>query len=234
MQERAERCFLTKEGVRKVILKLNEKGYPVSTKLTENGNIVDGKVSTKLTKSVNKVDENQKEKKKRPPTPPIKKKKKKIEEVTPNGVSDANAPTSKKEEPKVYALQHRCREFFEKIYEQKKGDKYYYAAKDAAALSQLLNKIKFLMPENEKNNEARLEENFQIFINTIFCSKILDAWIIDNISIPLINNKFNEIYSQLKNGNSNNTNRREVGSKHQPQYSAEFMAELYADITSGN
>lgn len=149
------------------------------------------------------------------PTPPIKKNKNNIEEQeeltldksnVPNADASAGKKTSqkkeKKEEPKVYTIQHRCRTFFETIYEQKKGDKYYYAAKDAAALKQLLNKIRFLMPEEQKKDEAKLEDNFQIFINTIFHSKILGAWITDNLSLPIINDKFNEIYSQLKNGKS--------------------------------
>ena len=127
----------------------------------------------------------------------------------PNADASAGKKTSqkkeKKEEAKVYTIQHRCRTFFETIYEQKKGDKYYYAAKDAAALKQLLNKIKFLMPEEQKKDEAKLEENFQIFINTIFHSKILGAWITDNLSLPIINDKFNEIYSQLKNGKSSSS-----------------------------
>jgi hypothetical protein len=102
---------------------------------------------------------------------------------------------------KTPSLQHRCRLFFESAYEQKKGVKYYYAAKDASALKQVLGKIKFLMPQEEQNNEQKIEDNFQAFINTIlFTNQLHNTWIIDNLSLSIINSKFNEIYSQLTHG----------------------------------
>ena len=102
---------------------------------------------------------------------------------------------------KTPSLQHRCRLFFESAYEQKKGVKYYYAAKDASALKQILGKIKFLMPQEEQNDEQKIEDNFQAFINTIlFTNQLHNTWIIDNLSLSLINSKFNEIYSQLTHG----------------------------------
>jgi len=101
----------------------------------------------------------------------------------------------------TYTIQHRCRMFFENAYEQKKGVKYYYAAKDASALKQILAKIKFLMPQEEQNDEQSLEGNFQAFVNTIlFTNQLHNTWIIDNLSLSLINSKFNEIYSQLTHG----------------------------------
>lgn len=102
---------------------------------------------------------------------------------------------------KTPSIQHRCRLFFESAYEQKKGVKYYYAAKDASALKQILGKIKFLMPQEEQNDEQKLEDNFQAFINTIlFTNQLHNTWIIDNLSLSIINSKFNEIYSQLTHG----------------------------------
>lgn len=102
---------------------------------------------------------------------------------------------------KTPSMQHRCRLFFESAYEQKKGVKYYYAAKDASALKQILGKIKFLMPHEEQNDEQKIEGNFQAFINTIlFTNGLRNTWIIDNLSLSLINSKFNEIYSQLTHG----------------------------------
>lgn len=216
-EERATRVGMTKPGLIKVLKRLQESKQSLLL-LGKQSLLCDGKQS--LPSGVNKVYQKRLTKFTKngkqslpPPTPPyIEDQEKNIEDITLNKLSVPNADASagkktsqkkeKKEEPKVYTIQHRCRTFFETIYEQKKGDKYYYAAKDAAALKQLLNKIKFLMPEEQKKDEAKLEENFQIFINTIFHSKILGAWITDNLSLPIINDKFNEIYSQLKNGKS--------------------------------
>lgn len=216
-EERATRVGMTKPGLIKVLKRLQESKQ-ILLLLGKQSLLCDGKQS--LPSGVNKVYQKRLTKFTKngkqslpPPTPPyIEDQEKNIEDITLNKLSVPNADASackktsqkkeKKEEPKVYTIQHRCRTFFENIYEQKKGDKYYYAAKDAAALKQLLNKIKFLMPEEQKKDEVKLEENFQIFINTIFHSKILGAWITDNLSLPIINDKFNEIYSQLKNGKS--------------------------------
>lgn len=112
---------------------------------------------------------------------------------------------------KPFTMQHRCRLFFENAYEQKKGVKYYYAAKDASALKQILGKIKFLMPLEEQNDEQKLEDNFQAFINTIlFTNQLHNTWIIDNLSLSIINSKFNEIYSQLTHGKTGQPNPADV------------------------
>lgn len=112
---------------------------------------------------------------------------------------------------KTPSMQHRCRLFFESAYEQKKGVKYYYAAKDASALKQILGKIKFLMPPEEQNDEQKLEDNFQAFINTIlFTNQLHNTWIIDNLSLSLINSKFNEIYSQLTHGTARQPNAADI------------------------
>ena len=124
----------------------------------------------------------------------------------PNADASAGKKTSQKKKKRGAESVHYTAsvpDVFETIYEQKKGDKYYYAAKDAAALKQLLNKIKFLMPEGA---EERRGENWKKTSKSSSTpssnSKILGAWITDNLSLPIINDKFNEIYSQLKNGKS--------------------------------
>jgi hypothetical protein len=207
LAERSERLGLSIEGLRKALSKLQEKGFEIpqsrkyiSTKLKnefqQSGNLNFNKVE----KNTNKV-ENLKEKKEISPTPPIKNKKEECKKnIEEHYLSDATAPTGKNEEQKVYSLQHRCRLFFEQIYSQKKGAEYWYEGKDAAALKNILKKIRFLMPDEEKDNEEKLEYNFQYFVNAICTSPHTSAWVMDNFSLPTINSKFNEIYSQLKNG----------------------------------
>lgn len=126
---------------------------------------------------------------------------------------------------KAPSMQHRCRLFFESAYEQKKGVKYYYAAKDASALKQILGKIKFLMPPEEQNDEQKIEDNFQAFINTIlFTNHLHNTWIIDNLSLSIINSKFNEIYSQLTHG----TTRQQTYRQQRGGVSDEYIRNLAA------
>ena len=166
-----------------------------------------------------------------PPTPPYIKEYKKKKNIRldksnlPNAVASAVKKEPRKKADKTPSIQHRCRLHFEAAYEAKKGDKYYYAAKDAAALKGVLKKIQFLMPEADKENEAALENNFKIFVDAIFNSRTLGTWINDNLSLPIINGKFNEIYAQLKdNGSNHNRINKHVS----------ISADLLAEFTGAN
>ena len=117
-----------------------------------------------------------------------------------------NLSLIKEKKEKKYTITHRCRLVFEQQYLQKKGEEYYYTPKDAQAIKQLLNKIKSKMPDEEKDNEESLETNFTAFIQAILNSGKVEKWVLDNLSLPVINSKFNEIYAQLKNGTSRQQN----------------------------
>ena len=200
LDERAERCGISKNGVRKALENIAKK-VPQSgtTDVPQSVQTMCHKVAQKSTQSgtkkVHKVAF--------PPHPPIIEEKYREESeeiITPNGVPKADASAVKKKKKNEPSLQHRCRLFFEQIYEQKKGNKYYYSATDANALKQLLQKIRYLMPEDIKDDEQELEHNFQIFIQVICTSTHVDSWVMDNLSLKIINSKFNEIYNQIKNG----------------------------------
>lgn len=103
-----------------------------------------------------------------------------------------------------------CRLIFEAIYLQKKGTEYYFEGKDAGAISRLIKKIQAKMPENERFENHAIAENFKIFIEAIFNSGRVEKWIIDNLSLSIINSKFNEIYSQLKNGTAKQPNPADI------------------------
>lgn len=124
---------------------------------------------------------------------------KREQKITSTIVDVPNADASAE---KKYSITHRCRLIFEEEYLKKTGIEYYYSTKDAAAIKQLVGKIKKFMPDNEKNNEDMLEYNFTAFIRAILNSGKVEKWVLDNFSLPVINSKFNEIYSQLKNGTS--------------------------------
>jgi len=91
------------------------------------------------------------------------------------------------------------KQFFLNCYQSKTGSEFYWEGKDAVALIKLLDKIKTKVREKfpEIENESaefkeKLASGFEIIL-----TNIKDKWILDNYSLPLINSKFNEIYSQI-------------------------------------
>lgn len=121
-----------------------------------------------------------------------------------------NLSVIKEKKEKKYSAAHRCRLAFEQQYLQFKGEEYYYAAKDANAVKQLIDKIKTKMSDDLKENEDELVQNFTVFIQAIIHSGKVERWILDNLSLPVINSKFNEIYSQLKNGTAKQPNPADI------------------------
>lgn len=128
----------------------------------------------------------------------------------------------KKKSPSIVT---ECRRHWEEHYKQSKGVEYYYTAKDAAAVKQILDKIRFCMPEAERDHEDIVLANFKAFANAIFYGDRIDGWLRDNLSLSIINSKFNEIHNLLRNGksrkdtnNGSNADDRRV--------SKDFLAEL--------
>jgi len=78
--------------------------------------------------------------------------------------------------------------FIEK-YRQLKSTEYYFTAKDAGQLQQIQNKLKVL----NRNNNENLREIWEYILDN------LSGWVLDNLSIPILNSKFNEIVAQAKN-----------------------------------
>ena len=90
-----------------------------------------------------------------------------------------------------------------------KGEAYYWTAKDAGNIKHLVKKIQF------KIKERQLEENEELIIRSFehLLKKIDDKWILDNLSIAIINSKFNEIIT--KNGqDTSNQLRQLISNKH--------------------
>jgi len=82
---------------------------------------------------------------------------------------------------------------FLSFYKTKKNLDYYFTGKDAGNLKQLTNKLKATLKSVGK--EANLTDTFAGFLNAIN-----DEWILENLSISLINSKYNEILSKIRKG----------------------------------
>lgn len=88
-----------------------------------------------------------------------------------------------------------ARNLFEEHYRATYGVPYYWTAKDAGAMSQLLKKIAFLV--HEKNPEEASET---VRLETLgrLLAAIKSGWVYENLSVSILNSKFNEIVSQIK------------------------------------
>jgi hypothetical protein len=101
-----------------------------------------------------------------------------------------------KSEPKAINVKARtlfC-DYFKEIY----GSDYYWTAKDAGAMSQLLKKLRFQMEQKQMD----VSDESLLYALQYLLSSIKEGWIFDNFSVTNINSKFNEIVSQARNGNN--------------------------------
>lgn len=109
------------------------------------------------------------------------------------GLKEKRKPPTKEEKE----LRAKCKTIFMEHYKSLVGSEYYWTPKDAVQLIELTNKIKFKV--KERFGEQQLSnDKIQLGFETILKS-ITDKWLLSNFSIPNINSKFNEIFTQAKN-----------------------------------
>ncbi len=86
-----------------------------------------------------------------------------------------------------------------RLYDELKHEHYYWTGKDSSHLKQLLAKVRSKMAETQTGTttDADAVANMELF-----CRKACeaDSWVADNLSPAIINSKFNELYTKIKNG----------------------------------
>ena len=96
--------------------------------------------------------------------------------------------------PKGEGLNIKARSLFETHYRQLFGSDYYWMAKDAGAMSQLLQKLKF----QREQKQMDIADESILYALQYLLSSIREGWIFENFSVTNINSKFNEIVSEAK------------------------------------
>lgn len=124
----------------------------------------------------------------------VKRKKSNIPPTPPKGGGDKPKKASKS--PKE--INSKARKLFEDYYLKTFGSAYYWAAKDAGSMSDLLNKLRF---QREQKKMDVLDESILYALDYLL-SSIKEGWIFENFSVTNINSKFNEIVAQARNGNN--------------------------------
>lgn len=107
----------------------------------------------------------------------------------------------KPKKQKETSITHKLRLEFESYYKKEKLEDYYYQAKDASQLTNIISKIKFIIKKRQGENYKITEKDLiSSWKYILFCLKEDDPWVYDNLSIPNINSKFNEIISKINDG----------------------------------
>lgn len=102
--------------------------------------------------------------------------------------------------PKGEGINKKARSLFEGYFRDIYSDEYYWSAKDAGSMSQLIKKLTF----SRKSKGMSVDDDSVLYALKVLLSSIKDGWIFDNFSVANINSKYNEIISQAReNGKSN-------------------------------
>lgn len=95
-----------------------------------------------------------------------------------------------------------CKKSFLDFYLDREKTEYYFVAKDGVKLKSLIKKIEFKIKEkNSGQKEKILEETirgFEVFVSSAYSNS--DQWIRANFNLSILDSKFNDIFSTIKNG----------------------------------
>lgn len=91
-------------------------------------------------------------------------------------------------------INSKARSLFEEHFKKTFSESYYWTAKDAGAMSNLLQKLTFSRQEKKMN----VDDNSVLYALQVFLSSIKDGWIFENFSVTNLNSKYNEIVSQAR------------------------------------
>lgn len=92
-------------------------------------------------------------------------------------------------------LNAKARETFEKVYQHIFDNTYYWTAKDAGQMANLLKKLIFQIRQKKG---GIITDDEVISALDLLLNNIHDRWIMDNYSVTTITSRFNEIVSQIK------------------------------------
>ena len=80
---------------------------------------------------------------------------------------------------------------FRSYYLEKFGQPYYWQAKDAGGMKQLLDKIKF--SRGSKQTPLPVDDDSLLSALPLFLNSVNDPWLLEHFSVPILNSKYNEI-----------------------------------------
>lgn len=122
---------------------------------------------------------------------------------TVNVNATVNDTKDKKKPKNKFSGFKEIKESFESFYNHKTQGQYYWTAKDAGKVNPIISKLRFKIKEKsgiEKESDisdADLIKSFEVLLTII-----KDEWILSNLSMAIIDSKFNEIMANRNGGKS--------------------------------
>lgn len=135
----------------------------------------------------------------------VKRKKNNIPPTPPKGGGDKPKRVSKKGKPAI--LNSSARSVFEDYYLNTFGSSYYWTAKDAGSMADLLKKIAY----SRTQKEMSVDDDSMLYALKMLLSSVKEGWIFENFSVTNISSKYNEIVAKAKNGNHSSGNKDGTG-----------------------
>ena len=136
--------------------------------------------------------------------------------------------------PKSPTLVSKARKVFEDVYLALYGSSYYWAAKDASNMAQLLKKISF--SRTNRPQPLSVDDDSMLVALQQFLTAINKEWISNNFSVPKINSYYNDIISEIKNQKIKSNGQKSTNG--QNQYGADNSAStrqkqvVFADLST--
>lgn len=103
--------------------------------------------------------------------------------------------------PRGESVSHKARILFENHFRDTFGEDYYWTAKDAGNMVQLLRKLKFQREQKQMDTT----DNSVLYALQYLLASVREGWVFDNFSVTNLNSKFNEIIARARNGKSADT-----------------------------
>lgn len=111
----------------------------------------------------------------------------------PRGDDKGDVPKQKRLKT---SLQSKAKNVYEKFYESIYGVPYYWVGKDAGAMRNVLKKLRFQHHDKDPTDDELITSLSD------FLYSITDGWIYDNMSVSILDSKFNEIVSKYSSLNT--------------------------------
>ncbi len=114
-------------------------------------------------------------------------------------VENHNKPTNQDKTPKN-PFHSQMKSLFLEYYKRTKGFDFYWSPKEASALNQVYEKIRFSISSNGIT-DVTIPDSFSALLESIS-----DKWILENMTVSIINSKYNELISKAKSKSGANSN----------------------------